>query len=420
MIVFGRNFRGFRDVEIDLKKINFLVGDNSSGKSSILYLIEAVCERDLEIVPRIDEEFGASRYDYFSPYFDDRDVSFGFIAENDDGISVGKVITVKKTDRLMPAVVRCSYWADGVFATFRRRGRKIESFTEVVQGDPSAKELYKRHRGVKNKFSVSNGNNPGVSLSSVMHLYDSGNDELIKVAKAVMNLDIPESRIVAPVRALPERFYSSRRKYKASGAHFATMWLDLNIQESEIIQTVNDFGKDSKLFDAFSVNKISEDVYDPPLYVTIERNGKKFSLDQVGVGVSQVVPVIIDAIFSSKISASPLLVQQPELHLHPIAQAAFGTFMFKLGQQGFRAVLETHSSFLIDRFRSELRDEFERRSLETKMDRNTESRAQILYCSSGSNGNVVRKIPIFSDGRLGNPPEAYSEFFVDELIRTMF
>lgn len=48
MIIFAGNFRGFKNVEIDTSKSVFLVGENSSGKSSLLYLIDAIHLNDLD------------------------------------------------------------------------------------------------------------------------------------------------------------------------------------------------------------------------------------------------------------------------------------------------------------------------------------------------------------------------------------
>jgi predicted ATP-dependent endonuclease of OLD family len=51
--VFARNFRGFKNIEVELAGTNFLVGDNSSGKSSILHLIDSVLRDELSSVPKL-------------------------------------------------------------------------------------------------------------------------------------------------------------------------------------------------------------------------------------------------------------------------------------------------------------------------------------------------------------------------------
>ena len=47
--------------------------------------------------------------------------------------------------------------------------------------------------------------------------------------------------------------------------------------------------------------------------------------------------------------------QQPEVHLHPKAQAALGTFFVSLAKtQRLRFAIETHSDYLVDRVRQEV------------------------------------------------------------------
>ena len=70
----------------------------------------------------------------------------------------------------------------------------------------------------------------------------------------------------------------------------------------------------------------------------------------VGFGVSQLLPILIANIALEK--AGTLLVSQPELHLHPSAQAALANYFvrrFKSHQRKY--IIETHSEYLLNRFR---------------------------------------------------------------------
>lgn len=125
MIVFAKNYRGFRNLEIDTRKLIFLTGDNSSGKSSILYLVDAVCNNDLNAPPKLDDDFGVDQYDYFSPYFKNSDVTFGFRNNVGAKNEIAKIITVRRTDDY-PDVLKCSYWVPGLFVTIRKRRGAIE------------------------------------------------------------------------------------------------------------------------------------------------------------------------------------------------------------------------------------------------------------------------------------------------------
>ncbi|KAL0630196.1 hypothetical protein Q9L58_010958, partial [Maublancomyces gigas] len=139
-----------------------------------------------------------------------------------------------------------------------------------------------------------------------------------------------------PLRGRPERFYNFERKFKASGSHFASMWHDMVVDhDDDSLEVVRKFGRDSQLFEDLNIARVSAKVAHSPLMVTIKKRGKNFLLDQVGVGISQVIPVIIESVFRKTLGSDvAMLLQQPELHLHPIAQAALGEFLFEMTDDG--------------------------------------------------------------------------------------
>lgn len=72
-------------------------------------------------------------------------------------------------------------------------------------------------------------------------------------------------------------------------------------------------------------------------------------LTQVGVGVSQVLPVIVQGLVAPE--GSTLLFEQPELHLHPAVQSRLAVFLSALATTGRLVVCETHSEYLVTRVR---------------------------------------------------------------------
>ena len=69
----------------------------------------------------------------------------------------------------------------------------------------------------------------------------------------------------------------------------------------------------------------------------------------VGFGLTQVLPIIIAAL-----SASPsdlLLIENPEVHLHPAGQARMGSFLARVAAAGVQVILETHSDHLLNGIR---------------------------------------------------------------------
>lgn len=419
MKVFAKNYRGFSFVEIDLEKINFLVGDNSSGKSSILYLIHAVSRDDLNSSPRFDEKFGVGQYDYFSPYFDYRDVVFGYSVDDDNGSEFVKLITVRRRRDGPPIIVKCSYFVSGKFVSVKRVGPKkyykVNDFDAGSKFDPiEMHEVDSGYKSINSSESISLGN-PSFVLASLDCKELGIRNAMGKAFEYVLD----STRLISPIRALPEKFYSFRRKFDTHGLHFATMWMDLSrIEKLNAFKDIEKFGQESGLFDRIIVRKISDRIEESPLLVLVEKSGKEFLLNQVGVGVSQVIPVLMESVFALGMRDASILIQQPELHLHPVAQSALGSYLFKVARDGLRGVIETHSSFLLDRFRADLRD-MDATDDDDTIDMSS-SDVAIHFCENTSDGNLLHEISVGSDGSISGEPDKYHEFFVDEIVRTMF
>jgi predicted ATPase len=128
----------------------------------------------------------------------------------------------------------------------------------------------------------------------------------------------------------------------------------------------------------------------------------------VGYGVSQSLPVFVELIIREK--GSWFAIQQPEVHLHPRAQAALGdAFFFISTMDRKRFLIETHSDFTIDRFR-----------MNFKSDRPRKPVSQILFFERRDRHNTVASLPIGSHGELPeDQPESYRKFFISEELRVL-
>ena len=72
-----------------------------------------------------------------------------------------------------------------------------------------------------------------------------------------------------------------------------------------------------------------------------------------GFGVTQVLPIIVAAV-----SATPgdlLLIENPEVHLHPAGQARMGEFLTKAAAAGLQVLVETHSDHVLNGVRRAVR-----------------------------------------------------------------
>lgn len=73
-----------------------------------------------------------------------------------------------------------------------------------------------------------------------------------------------------------------------------------------------------------------------------------------GFGVIQVLPLVVAALSAEK--ESILLIENPEVHLHPAGQAAIGEFLAKVASAGVQIILESHSDHVLSGIRRAVKE----------------------------------------------------------------
>ena len=120
--------------------------------------------------------------------------------------------------------------------------------------------------------------------------------------------------------------------------------------------------------------------------------------------MSQILPIVTDLLANDK--RGTLLIQQPEVHLHPRAQAAFGKLIFEAQRAGQMLVIETHSDFIINRYRIEQSKQV------------VQSECTIFFFETDPKTfvNVSHEISVTNVGNLNGAPDSYRNFFISEEI----
>jgi len=135
----------------------------------------------------------------------------------------------------------------------------------------------------------------------------------------------------------------------------------------------------------------------------------------VGVGISQVIPVLV-SLYGLK--QSILAIEQPEIHLHPALQAELGDVAIEsaLGGNGNTLLLETHSEHLILRILRRIR-ESAKGKLPEGVPAIKPKDVAVLYLVLSETGARVLELPINEQGRFDAPwpdgffPERAKELF---------
>lgn len=169
----------------------------------------------------------------------------------------------------------------------------------------------------------------------------------------------------------------------------------------ELWQALTEFGTASGLFVDVEVRRLRKE--DDPFQIVVKVQGQRRNLIDVGYGVSQILPVLVEVLAAPP--GSIFLIQQPEVHLHPRAQAALATLFARIvRERGCQLVVETHSDHFIDRVRMDVRDGVGLRP----------DQVSLLYFEPGAVGATIHPLTLDDRGNITNTPIGYRRFFMEE------
>ena len=168
--------------------------------------------------------------------------------------------------------------------------------------------------------------------------------------------------------------------------------------------------------------KIEESVpLDVVLKLHNEENDIDLDLPDVGLGVSQVIPVLV-GVSHTGWSVAPdaigiFAVEQPELHLHPAAQVALGdVFIDGIQNSNPTFLIETHSEHLLLRIMRRMRETFEDRIEEDRFPV-TPNDIAVLFVESYNSRTIIREMPINERGALVKAwPGGFFEEDIEEVL----
>lgn len=120
--------------------------------------------------------------------------------------------------------------------------------------------------------------------------------------------------------------------------------------------------KEMGLIEEFMVNPISEQRQEYEVKVRTKGARDWVDLPDVGFGISQVLPVLVQCFYAP--AGSIILMEQPEIHLHPSAQSALADVMIdvinsreKGGNRDIQLVIETHSEHFLRRLQRRIAED---------------------------------------------------------------
>jgi hypothetical protein len=214
----------------------------------------------------------------------------------------------------------------------------------------------------------------------------------------------------APVRSEPQRTYNpSEVVADSEGSSVPLELAGAKTRSAEkwrkIRASLSEFGRAAGLFEDIDVRQLGKKDGDP-FQIHVKVGGPMVNLIDVGYGVSQALPIIYQVQNQNRYNA--FFLQQPEVHLHPRAQAELGTLVGKIANSKKRPhfVIETHSDYITNRICIDVRDK--------KIDPKD---VRILYFSREGRQVKISSIDIDERGQLVGAPQNFKAFFLEEQRR---
>lgn len=214
---------------------------------------------------------------------------------------------------------------------------------------------------------------------------------------------------IAPIRSKPSRTYIPDREVDdPEGYEVATLLVNkFRLKPSQwkkINAQLEQFGQSSGLFEEISVRPLGDFDNDPFQIMVKIRKGPKVNYIDVGYGVSQLLPILV-RIFNSDSRKLTLLMQQPEVHLHPRIQAEITSLLIaSLNELPHTYIVETHSEYIVDRLQIEI--------LNGGIDPEDVS---LIFIERKGDKVKTHNISFDRQANFIGAPVGFQEFFVEEL-----
>jgi len=219
----------------------------------------------------------------------------------------------------------------------------------------------------------------------------------------LQKLLVEDTYYVGPLREYPQRYYIASgerpRDVGLRGEHTVeVIYFDFRQKEARYVK-LKKWMKEMDLAYDVRLSPVTEGMYtilisDPKLKIGV-------SLANVGFGVSQLLPILVEGIYARK--GSVLLMEQPEIHLHPRLQAALADFFIDMANEGKQVIVETHSEHIILRL--------QRRIAENKL---SNKDIAIYYFEPSEEGTKITPIEISEYGIIEKWPKGFFEEDLEE------
>jgi len=373
------NYRAFEKLDLPLTKINLFLGPNNSGKSSILSsisLLSQTINSDDPVIPLL-----------LTGKFEDLGTYQDTVHNNDPSLNItlGLELSADKIKDKIKKIIGSSIF--GISVTFHYRKQRHETVVNSLRiynrpnrlilrthiAEKGSNQLIEKVGKRFGNITLGSKSSGSIELEHFFPTYNAPLRQMVNIADRpsypsgdletvlwrlyrTFTEHLNSIEFIGPFRRGPERVYTYSGETPSSvgvhgeksieiivADHFRRMSKKLNITDN-----ISKWLQKSQIADALNVVPLTDRHFEIRLshYNTSESE----NLADVGYGCSQILPILVSG-FSIKPN-STLIIEQPEIHLHPKAQAEVGTFLYEVSKRNVQLLIETHSEHLLLRLQS--------------------------------------------------------------------
>jgi predicted ATPase len=390
-----KNFKCFKEVDVSFSKITLLTGENSSGKSSLIYGILVPLQ---SINFNNDKSFPLylslnGRYVNTGGF---EEVSFSHNLKNSLGIELDFCFSDTEYHHL-----NTSWYFDLLSKSPKLNYSKIINRTcqtEIRHGGL----YYNVNSNFANKED-SKKDLINVNIKDIDRLENYYEYGFIDYYSVEVYQDLDQAfNFISSFRLHPDRTYYqsiTSNKVDRFGSGYIDQVLDWNDRQSEELYELVSILKDLKMIYDIKPHRLSGGRFE--IKVKVKSGSKWESLADVGFGISQFLPIIVADLQLS--DNSTLIMSQPEIHLHPSVQANLGDYLVKqVKERNKNYIVETHSEYLLNRMRL----------LIVKGEIKPEDVAVYYFENSIKDGSIAHRIEFTKDGQILNAPQGFFETYM--------
>ena len=350
--------KGFKSIaeecEIDIRPLTILAGANSSGKSSIMQPL-LLLKQTLE-----------APYDPGPLKIDGPNVQFTeaeqFLSTRVGGEENNRfLIQIETLDSIMAHSLRMVFkrGQNGIeivdMTTEKKPNQPSYGYSERLTLFPSMSpeeiRIQLDQNQIPEELNIEEFNIIGRSRCFLL-LATQDTPAIILHGASKLESIIFDSIHLPGLRGNPERIYklsSTGPRYPGTFEHYtASLIYEWQETKDKRLKTLGDAFHTLGLTGKVGTQKVG----DVGIELQVGRLGHDRSnetdmvnITDVGLGVSQVLPVLVAVIVAEP--GQLVYLEQPELHLHPRAQVALAQVLADAAKRGVRVVVETHSSLLL-------------------------------------------------------------------------